>query len=344
MRTIVVRPGPFRPISGIVCILASTLGLMLGCAESKSESGGANPTSEGPFKSLEAVANAPSAFSSPRSAAPLADGSVVLIATLESAPTDDAADAGERVAILKQSPGGAKPSVLYSGDALVNPLDLAVSLDGETIYVADPAGGPDGSGAVSSLPSSGGEPSLLLAGYGPRAITVADDGRIFLSGVSAESGLPGVFELQGGAAVSVFEGAPFVDPSGIAVQADGSVLVADTRLFDRSADVSSEAGIVRIRNGQASVFASGFATGYPAGIALTQDEKTLIVSGEGADRSDTVFLVDMSNPSAAPSPVTADFSRYQDASAGLKRAHDSNTFIWASLAANGGTVFRIVAN
>lgn len=344
MRTIVVRPGPFRPVSAIACILVSALGCGLGCAESKSDSGGANPTSEGPFKSVEAVANAPSAFSSPRAAAPLADGSVVLIATLENAPAEDGADAGERVAILKQSPGGAKPSVLYSGDALVNPLDLAVSLDGETIYIADPAGGPDGSGAVSSLSSRGGEPALVLAGYGPRAITVADDGRVFSSGVSAESGRPSVFELQSGAAVSVFEGAPLVDPSGIAVQADGTLLVADTRLFDGSADVSSEAGIVRIRNGQASVFASGFATGYPAGIALTQDEKTLIVSGEGPDRSDTVFLVDMSNPAAPPTPVTADFSRYQDASAGLKRAHDSNTFIWASLAANGGTVFRIVAN
>lgn len=344
MRTIVVRPGPFRPVFRIGCFLVAALGFTLGCADTKSDSSGTNPTNEGPFKSLEAISNAPSTFSSPRAGAPLSDGSVVIIATLESAPTEDATDSGERVAILKQSPGGAPPSVLYSGDALVNPLDLAVSLDGETVYVADPSGGPDGSGAVSTLSSSGGEPSVVLAGYRPRAITVADDGRVYVSGVSNESGAPGVFELRGGTAVSVFEGAPLVDPSGIAVQADGTVLVADTRLFDASADVSSEAGIVRIQGGKASVFASGFATGYPAGIALTRDEKTLIVSGEGPDRSDTVFLVDMSAPAQPPVAVTADFSRYQDASAGLKRAHDSNTFIWASLAANGGTVFRIVAN
>jgi len=38
--------------------------------------------------------------------------------------------------------------------------------------------------------------------------------------------------------------------------------------------------------------------------------------------------------------VTAAFSAFQDSSAGLKRAHAENTFIWASLSAGGGTVFR----
>ena len=336
-------PDPIRSAPRIVFTIVAALGLALACSESKPQPEESTPNPDGPFKSVEAVANAPGAFSSPRAGAPLNDGSIALIATLEGL-SDEASEAGERVAILKQSRGKATPDLLYSGDALVNPLDLAVSLDGATLYVADPAGGADGNGAISTLPSTGGEPVSVLNGYAPRAVTVADDGRVFFSGVSADSGKPGVFELRDGVAVSVFEGAPLVDPSGIAVQADGTLLVADTRLFDASESLASEAGIVRISSGQASIFASGFAAGYPAGIALTRDEATLIVSGEGADRSDTVFLVDVANPSAPPRAVTADFSRYQDASAGLKRAHDSNTFIWASLAADGGTVFRIVAN
>lgn len=343
MRTIFSRPGPARRSSILFGVLASTLGVQLGCAESRAEPS-EPPAQAGPFKSLEAAANAPSAFSAPRAAAPLADGSVVLLATLEAALAPDALEAGERIAVLKQTPGAAEPALLYSGDQLVNPLDLAVSVDSGTIYIADPAGGADGSGAVSSLSSAGGEPTLLLLGYSPRAITVAEDGRVFFSGVNVDSGQPGVFELRDGNAISVFEGAPFVDPSGIAVHSDGNLLVADTRLFDGSTEVSSEAGIVRVQDGRASILASGFATGYPAGIALTRDEKTLLVSGEGPDRSDTVFLIDVSQPEAEPRAVRADFSRYQDASAGLKRAHDSNTFIWASLAADGGTVFRIVAN
>jgi hypothetical protein len=130
------------------------------------------------------------------------------------------------------------------------------------------------------------------------------------------------------------------------VSKNGDLLVADTRLFDgasegTSASINSEAGVLLIRDGQASLFATGFATGYPAGVALTWDEKSLIVSGEGPDRSDSVFVVDMTNPKLAPSVVQDSFSAFQDSSAGLKRSHQGNTFIWASLAANGGTIYRI---
>ena len=129
-------------------------------------------------------------------------------------------------------------------------------------------------------------------------------------------------------------------------RSNGDVLVADTRFLDGESEntqtpTNSDAGIVLIHDGAASVLATGFATGYPAGIALTLDEKTLIVSGEGPDHSDSVYLVDTANPLAPPSVVTDSFSAYQDASAGLKRAHGENTFIWASLAANGGTIYRI---
>ncbi|MFZ5892704.1 MAG: hypothetical protein ACOY0T_16715 [Myxococcota bacterium] len=337
------RPDPIRPAGGITFVLAASLSFGLACAESKSKDD-PTPGNEGPFKSVEVVANAPSSYSSPRGGVPLSDGGIAFIATLEGTLAAQAPEGGERIAILRKGGGAQDVQVLYSGDQLVNPLDIAISLDEKTLYLADPAGGAEGSGAILTLAISGGEPSELLAGYAPRAVTVADDGRVYFSGVDPESREAGVFELRDGVAVSAFQGAPLVDPSGIAVQADGTLLVADTRLFERTPGVGSEAGIVRIKQGQASIWATGFSTGYPAGIALTLDEKTLIISGEGPDRSDTVYLVDMAKPSAPPQAITASFSAYQDASAGLKRAHDSNTFIWASLAADGGTVFRIVAN
>jgi len=339
------RPGPIRPNRRNALVVTFALGFACACTESdKTMPGGSGPGAEEPFKSVEVVANAPGSFSSPRAGVPLADGSIVFIATLEGTLSSDSREAGERVAILRASGQGATPSVLYSGDLLVNPLDLAISVDEKTLYIADPAAGVDGGGAILALPSAGGEPVELVSGHTPRAVTVADDGALFFSGSDEEARQAAVFQIVGGAASSVFVGAPLVDPSGIAVQKDGTLLVADTRLFDENPSVGSEAGIVRIRGGQGRIFASGFATGYPAGIALTRNEKTLIVSGEGADRSDTVFLVDMQNPSAPPQAVTASFSSYQDASAGLKRAHGSDTFVWASLAADGGTVFRIVAN
>jgi hypothetical protein len=266
---------------------------------------------------------------------------------VEGLPEADTKLSGQRVAVFSQPKGGA-PTVLYQGDKLVNPLDIDASLDGKTLYIADPSAGQEGTGAILTLAVTGGEPTELVSGFAPRGVTISDVGVVYFSGLDNNSGEPGVF-LGGAATASpVFTGPPLVDPSGIAVLKNSDVLVADTRLFDGKAAgmerPNSEAGVVRISQGKASILATGFATGYPAGIALTIDEKTLIVSGEGPDRSDNVYLVDMANPAADPTIVTASFSAFQDSSAGLKRAHGANTFIWASLSANGGTVYTIRGN
>jgi DNA-binding beta-propeller fold protein YncE len=345
-----------RPSADRAAWLGSALtvvtALAAGCGGGSGNGGGEpmTPPPKGPFQfqSMEAAANAPSSFTQPRGGVPLADGSVALLATLEGQPETQTALVGERVAVLLQPPGGGMPAVLYAGDAVVNPFDIDASLDGKTLYVADPAAGMESGGAILELAVAGGTPTELASGYRPRSVTVASDGSMFFSGIDPTTGDPGVFHLVNGVTTAVFTGAPFVDPSGIALMKDGTVLVADTRLFDASGGgmpvIGSEAGIVRVKDGAASVFATGFATGYPAGIALSMDEANLIVSAEGADRSDTVYVVDVANPAAEPLIVRDEFSRFQDSSAGLKRAHDSNIFIWASLSANGGTVYKIRSN
>jgi hypothetical protein len=303
-------------------------------------------TPKSPFKSLAAAANAPASFSQPRAGVPLGDGSIAFLATLEAVSDEERAGTGARIGVWLQPAQGGAPSVLYAGDKLVNPFDIDASLDGKTLYVADVAGGAEGRGAILSLAASGGEPTEVVSGWAPRGVTVASDDRVYFSGIDDTTGESGVFLLAGAAVSRVFAGAPLVDPSGIAVLKDGGALVSDTRLFDGLSDGTtitnaSEAGVVLIKDGQASIFATGFVTGYPAGIALTVDDTALIISGQGPDHSDTVYIVDVANPKAPPTVVTDTFSAFQDSSAGLKRAHDSNTFIWASLAANGGTIYEI---
>jgi DNA-binding beta-propeller fold protein YncE len=339
------------PNSASLALLALLAGVACGSDDdSTSPLPGETAQPAGPFKSLEAVANAPERFTQPRAGVPLDNGDVALLATLEGQTADELSATGERVGLLLAPAEGGEPSVLYAGDAMVDPFDLAVSHDGQTLYVADPAVGTETQGAVLVLGTNGGEPMRLAEGYAPRSVTVAPDDSVYFSGVDPETGEPGVFQLNGSGASAVFRGAPLVDPSGIVLLEDGRVLVADTRLFDGlpedgASTFGNEAGIVLIEDGQARVLVSGFATGYPAGIAVTTDERALVISGEGADRSDTVFIVDLERPEAEPGVVTDVFSAFKDASAGLKRAHDSNTFIWASLAAHaGGTVYRIVAN
>ena len=309
---------------------------------------GAEPS--GPFKLLAPAANAPEAFSQPRAGVPLGGGEVAFVAIDEALPEADAASVGPRAAVFSQAPapeGGAlpPPRLIYAGDELVSPLDIEASADEKTLFVADYAGGTEGTGAILRLSTSGGARSFVADGWSPRSVTLGPEELLYFSGVDPESGQPGVFRLRGDSVEPVFVGAPLVDPSGIALFRDGRVLVADTRLLDGGAllgDVTaSEAGVVLIQDGAASVFASGFATGFPAGIALTVDESTLIISGQGPDRRDSVYLVNVAAPREAPTVVTDVFSEEHDSSAGLKRAHDANVFIWSSLSFAGGTVFRI---
>jgi DNA-binding beta-propeller fold protein YncE len=152
-----------------------------------------------------------------------------------------------------------------------------------------------------------------------------------------------VFRLAGDAVETVHTGAPLVDPSGIAVFGDGRVLVADTSLSDADeSTLSTRGGVVLVANGEASVFATGFETGYPAGIALTEDEGTLIVSGQGPDSSNLVYLFDTEKPDEAVYVETA-FAGEHWSSGGLHRAHGANRFAWCDRSASGGTLYAITA-
>ncbi|HTV22308.1 MAG TPA: hypothetical protein VMG12_26655 [Polyangiaceae bacterium] len=296
----------------------------------------------GSLSTATSISNDARIFTLPRAAVAVGQ-QLAFVATDELIGARDREEVGARSAIFLQRDDGRTPRALFTSADLVSPIDIDVSLDLRTLFVADFAGGKGGLGAIVVAPVQGGSVSFAAEGFSPRSVTVGPEGEVFFSGIDPASGQPGVFVLEGGNVRSLFVGAPLVDPSGIAVFADGRVLVADSRAFDAAGDpLANEASIVLIEDGQASRFASGFATGFPAGIALSRDEATLLVSSESADRHDTLLLIDVADPAAAPSAVTASFSELQDAAGGLKRAHDKDEFSFVSLAANGGgTVFRI---
>lgn len=323
------------------------LGLLLlgasGCSGSTTSGHDKAPDgSTSAFSSVDVAANAAAGFTNPLSGTPLPSGEIVFIARLP--PSDDAP---AQPALFRGSPGAA-PVVLYSGALLSNPLDLDATADGVSLLVADSVhlddAGENAGGALLTFPVDGGEPVASAIGYLPRAVTVADTGEVYFSGRDPESGELGVFELAGDTAVPVYVGAPLVDPSGIAVFSDGRVLVADTSYADGDgAGTASRGAVMLIDHGQATLFASGFETGYPAGIALTKDEHVLVVSGQGADSSNLVFLFDTGAPEAAPQVETA-FASEQWSSGGLHRAHGLNHFAWCDRAKNGGTVYSIAAD
>ncbi len=310
--------------------LVAALLMALGC---KSEAEKSEP--EGPFRSVSVAANDPAAFTQPLAGVPLSGDRTAILAFQK--PTDTGMPAAP--AIFVAEPTGTI-RLLHAGAPLASPFDIDVSADGQSVLVADQHAGDDGTGAILAFSLADGaaaEPEA--SGYSPVSATVAADGSVYFSGRKPDTGEPGVFRLEvGGSVTTVYAGSPLVDPSGIALFADGRVLVADTRLFDEN-DVGSEAGVVLLDDGTASVFVTGFETGYPAGIALTVDESTLIISGEGADDRDKVYIVDVATRSA--SVVEAEFSSQELSSGGLKRDRTTNRFIWASGSYNGGTVYTI---
>jgi sugar lactone lactonase YvrE len=268
---------------------------------------------------------------SPFDATPSPDGKTVYYTALRE-------ESGERVpGIFKVPASGGTIEVLASGAPLAAPLGITISLDGTSLYIADP--GAANGGAIMTLPSSGGAVAPLAGteGYRPGGVVIAkidEQPSLWFTGVDPSTGSRGVFTTApGGGGVSVVaSGAPFVEPGGVAVSKEGRAFVADTLASD------GYSALIEVNNGQATRFVDGIGVGFPAGVTLTHDESTVIISGlDPASRTDVVYMVNVE---------TREVSRFTDTvsafhePAGLHRAHDANVFAWADSRANDtGTVY-----
>jgi DNA-binding beta-propeller fold protein YncE len=238
--------------------------------------------------------------------------------------------------VFKTSAKGGPITRLHVGEPLSAPFGIAISEDGQTLFVADSGAEreADDGGSVFTLSVSGGTPSVLSGteNASPRGVEVRGED-LWFSG--KKDGKPGIFRtsIRGGAAQAVVSGAPFVDPSGIAVRKTGEVFVADS-----SASGAPGSSILRVAEGKAEIYQSGIAVGHPAGIALSQDENALLVSGIEAERgTDIVYRIDLTNKEVKTfDAVIKDFQE----SAGLHRAKRAEVYAWADSRANkGGTVY-----
>jgi DNA-binding beta-propeller fold protein YncE len=240
--------------------------------------------------------------------------------------------------------GSATPKALHTGDPLVSPLNIAVGTDGMMLYVADPgAEDPAGKlGRIFSIANDGGALGNVTGadGYRARGLEIISvDGKdiIYFAGTDP-AGEAGVFKVpadNSGSLEVVAKGAPFQDPSGIAVTAKGDVYVCDT-----VQDSDGLGIVVAIKSGAVSTLLTGVRAGFPCGIALSLEDSSLVISAfDPIKKTDTVINYDLaSNTSTMFSEGIDTFIE----SAGLHRAKQGgNTFAWSDSIANGGTVFRI---
>ena len=95
-----------------------------------------------------------------------------------------------------------------------------------------------------------------------------------------------------------------------------------------------------LADGRTEVVVDGLAVGHPAGIALTVDEKTILVSAfDPAAGTDVVYTVDAA--SHAVGTFTDKIGAFTE-SAGLHRARNADVFAWVDSSANQtGTVYAL---
>lgn len=280
---------------------------------------------DGLIKSAD-VATQSGAFQAPRDSTPDPDATTIYFTA-----------AGEQgPAVFRVPASGGEAVALASGAPFVDPVGIAISGDARRLYVADP-----GAGQIFALPVEGGTPTALAGSHGsaPRGLAVAgagDQELLYFTGVDPSDGQPAVLKLPaGGAASVVAKGAPLVAPDGIAITESGVLYVSD-----RSAGGNGLGAIFKIEAGAVSPVVKQVRVGDPAGVALTRDDRVLLVSALQPDRdSDQVLLVDLAT--LATGSVTQGIAQNQRAG-GVHRARNSNVFSWADLSAGGGgRVYRI---
>jgi len=248
--------------------------------------------------------------------------------------------AGEDVpGVFAVNAAGGDIQTLTLGEQLGYPVGVATSLDGSQLFVADRLAGQRGDGAVFALAAGGGAPSVLSGtqDYRPAGLTVQreqDRETLYFTGYEPTSGAPGVFATSsaGGAVRALIQGDPLHDPGGIAVASDGSAYIVDQDDFG--------ARVLQVQDGRAEPVVTQLGVGFPAGIALTRDDSTLLVSGvDPATRRDVLYVVDLSKRTLAR--FTQTVGQFSEA-AGLHRAHESDVFAWAdSRADQSGTVYVV---
>jgi len=235
-------------------------------------------------------------------------------------------------------------------DGFAAPVQVVSSLDGTKVYVADLAAeqrADDGSsgegkrGVIYSVAIPGGGDKIALEGtrgYQPRGLDVAKiDGKewLYFVGRDPADGVFGVFRTENGTSVEmVKKGAPLLMPSCLAVAANGDIYLTDLGGEERAG------AVLKLSGDSAEVLVGQLNLGTPAGLALSESEKVLLVSALRPANEGGTSVVQRIELATVTVAAFDDGIKTNFDSAGLHRAHNADLFAWSN-AGQTGTVFLV---
>jgi sugar lactone lactonase YvrE len=262
---------------------------------------------------------------------------------------------------------GGEVAPISVGIPLSMPAGLAISIGGETLFVADSAveiahdeasikstAGVRSShreGGIFRLTTSGAmaassNEATLVAGTEhttPRGLAVVEENGVEMiyftgfTGSDLHDDQPAVMKApaEGGPLTVIAQGAPLVEPVGVTVDANGVVYVTD-----QAAGGDGLGSVFRITGGNVETLVARVRTGDPAGIALTLDESLLLVSAvETNVDSSMVLVIDLATGRLG---VVNQVIGANIGSGGLHRAQHSNLLAWCGVTTGGeGIVYRV---
>ena len=160
------------------------------------------------------------------------------------------------------------PKILAIGSPLIDPVGIAVSGDGTTLYVSD-----YGANGVFRVPASGGTPELIGSGErleSVRFLTISpDSSTLYIAGWFKGRILK--LPSMGGEPTVLASGSPLLTPHGTAISGDGSTLyIAD--------NFASSVFSLPATGGSPSLLASGGLIDGPLDVAVRSDGTFLYVS------------------------------------------------------------------
>lgn len=310
----------------------------------------------GKIKSAQAVTNGTHGAID---ASPSPDGQWIYYIAYKPADSDlqQAALVGQTEGALFKVKSDGSEGPKQIADGFQSPMNIVLSKDGSIVYVADAGAGKrdddgidaDKQGVIYSISAEGGAKTVLAStrGYQPRGLDLISDpnAQLYFSGTDPADGKIGVFRVGalGGVVYVVTKDSKLKDPSGVTVHANGTVYVADS-IGGSTSGIASV--IWSISNGQVSIFLDNISVGFPAGIALSQDQKFLLISGlKPGPRTAVLYRAELFSKKVV-SETTQGIDQNQ-ASAGLHRAHDRDIFAWSNDAASDdagkpqGTVYML---